>query len=241
MSESLATSEEGKAPQERYRFKPFFGSSHVWALEECRSFSFDSPVLDIGPGSGAIGHELRERGFRSLTAVEIDPRAREHAKTIYDRVEESLDPLEGEKYSLILLLDVLEHLTEPAPFLEKVVRLLEPGGTLLVSVPNVAHWSIRLSLLFGSFNYTERGLLDKTHYHFFTRSSLHSLIQKQGRLSIVREDSSIAPLQFVVPDHISKTKAFHLAAQLRLAAARLFPGLCAFQLLVRVQKQHFGR
>jgi SAM-dependent methyltransferase len=229
------------APQDRYLFKPFPGSSHVWALEECRPFAFTTRVLDIGPGNGAIGSALKERGFTDLTAVEIDERAREHIKPIYSRVEASLDPLEGERFGLVLLLDVLEHLTDPAAFLSRVVKLVEPGGTLLVSVPNVAHWSVRLMLLCGSFEYTERGILDKTHYHFFTRRSLHALLARQDRLMLMSEDASIAPVQFLVPERVSKTKVFHLFSKARLFAARCIPGLFGFQILVRVQKKHHGR
>ena len=161
-----------KAPQERYIFKPFYGSSHWWALNQIDKIPQSARVLDIGAGSGAIGKRLMEKGFQNLSAVEIDARARDYITPIYKAVHESLNPYKNEKFDLILLLDVLEHTATPEQFLNEILELLAPGGTILISVPNIAHWSIRFSLLFGIFNYTDRGLLDKTHLQFFARKRL---------------------------------------------------------------------
>ena len=80
----------------------------------------------------------------------------------------------------MVLADVLEHLREPARALRDATDLLREGGRLVLSVPNVAHGALRLALLQGRWSYTETGLLDRTHLHFFTRTSLFELVEGAG-------------------------------------------------------------
>jgi 2-polyprenyl-3-methyl-5-hydroxy-6-metoxy-1,4-benzoquinol methylase len=106
-----------KSVAERYQFKPFPGSSHFWVLEQIAALNPQTTaVLDIGAATGLIGKALHEHGFRNLTAVEIDPAARAELQTTYTQVEASIDPLTNNRYDLILLLDVLEHLPRPRHF-----------------------------------------------------------------------------------------------------------------------------
>jgi SAM-dependent methyltransferase len=221
---------------ERYLFKPFYGSSHLWALSILRDISVTSRVLDIGAGSGAIGRTLKESGVTELYAIEIDEKAAEHIGPIYKRVEDSIDAYEGQKFDVILLLDVLEHLTIPADFLRRVAELLSDGGIVLISVPNIAHWSVRIPLLFGIFNYQERGILDKTHYHFFTLRHLREMVTSVQGVKIECQSASIEPIEFLLPERVWRTKAFRFFSRARLAIAETFPGLFAYQLLLKLRK-----
>ena len=82
---------------------------------------------------------------------------------------------------LLLCLDVLEHLVNPWEAIRKLDRLLKPGGTLIVSVPNLRNYHIIADLAFrGQFTYTDSGTLDRTHLRFFTRSSAIELAQAAG-------------------------------------------------------------
>jgi SAM-dependent methyltransferase len=87
----------------------------------------------------------------------------------WDRVEQLLG---DERFDTIVFADVLEHLPDPVEALRRYRRLLAPGGKILVSVPNVAVWNVRLGLLLGRFRYTATGTLDRTHLRFFTRANL---------------------------------------------------------------------
>jgi len=80
----------------------------------------------------------------------------------------------------VLLLDVLEHLREPLAVLERAAAVLVPGGQIIASIPNVAHGAVRLALLRGSFEYTETGLLDRTHLRFFDRPAIEGLFRAAG-------------------------------------------------------------
>ena len=86
---------------------------------------------------------------------------------------------EGTGYDVVLCLDVLEHLVDPAGALA-ALRGLAPRGRALISLPNVAHWSLRKELLRGRWEYTESGLLDRTHLRFYTLDTARSLLSQAG-------------------------------------------------------------
>ena len=82
------------------------------------------------------------------------------------------------------MLDVLEHLTDPVLLLQRVAPVLDDGGWGVISLPNVAHASVRLALLEGRFTYTDVGLLDRTHLRFFDRTGVAQLFRNAGWQSI---------------------------------------------------------
>jgi SAM-dependent methyltransferase len=143
-------------------------------------------VLELGPATGYMSRVLRDRGC-AVTGIELDPRMAEVAHEHLDRLivgdVEALDlaaELGGERFDVILASDVLAHLKDPLRVLRELRPFLAEGGYLAASVPNVAHGSVRLALLEGSFPYSERGLLDVTHLRFFTRESLGELMDSAG-------------------------------------------------------------
>lgn len=143
-------------------------------------------VLDLGCATGALGVVLRERGSY-VAGVELDPSAAEAARAVLDRVvvgdlesPEVLDTFDEGSFDTIIFGDVLEHLRDPLPPLARALSLLAPGGSVVASIPNVAHASVRLALLAGHFRYTPTGLLDQTHLRFFTRSAVQALFKEAG-------------------------------------------------------------
>ncbi|HEV8575056.1 MAG TPA: glycosyltransferase, partial [Dehalococcoidia bacterium] len=143
-------------------------------------------VLEVGPATGYITKALSERGCR-VTCVESDPVAAEIASPFCERmIVASIEELDfaaafgDERFDVVMFGDVLEHLLDPSATLDKVKAVLAPQGSILASVPNVGHGSVRLALLRGEFSYSDRGLLDKTHLHFFTRKTLADLFAQSG-------------------------------------------------------------
>jgi 2-polyprenyl-3-methyl-5-hydroxy-6-metoxy-1,4-benzoquinol methylase len=143
-------------------------------------------VLELGCGSGHMSSVLRERGC-NIIGVEIDPQAAQAAGRTCERVIlGDLDYINfdreigNDRFDVVLLADVLEHLKDPLSVLRSVKRFLLPGGSIVISVPNVAHVSVRLALLAGQFPYGETGLLDQTHLRFLTRDSLEKLLRDAG-------------------------------------------------------------
>jgi SAM-dependent methyltransferase len=96
-------------------------------------------------------------------------------------IEEKLPDLPERSLDLILFLDVLEHLTNPWQTLRDIDCLLKPGGRFIISVPNIRNYHILSALLFkGRFDYTDDGILDRTHLRFFTLASAKKLAEASG-------------------------------------------------------------
>ena len=146
-------------------------------------------VLDLGCGSGETSGHLKEEGrIQWVCGVEGSPEAAEMAQKRLDRLLigdiEKIDfPFEEESFDLILTLDILEHLVDPWSTLKKLNRLLKPGGSIVVSIPNVRHYSVVIPLIFlGDWRYTQEGLLDSTHIRFFTGKTARRMFTQEGLL-----------------------------------------------------------
>ncbi|MDA8170996.1 MAG: class I SAM-dependent methyltransferase [Nitrospiraceae bacterium] len=85
------------------------------------------------------------------------------------------------RFDVLVFADVLEHVLNPEEVLKFFVNnYLKGNGQVIISLPNIANWRIRIQLLLGRFNYTQTGILDKTHLHFYTFKSARTLIQNCG-------------------------------------------------------------
>lgn len=220
----------------KYQFKPLKGSSHRWALDQLRGNVATSRILDVGAGGGGLGRCLREEGPRSLVAVEPDLRAHETLSGTYDKVYSGIDLVEGVLFDWILVMDVLEHTPSPESFLRQIRRLLAPGGKILISVPNVAHWSVRIPLFFfGRFEYQPMGIMDRTHLHFFYKRSFQRLCSSLPGCRVVLRSASIEPFELALPAWLGRSFLYRALIPLRLSVARMFPSLFAYQLLAVVE------
>ncbi|WP_258726391.1 class I SAM-dependent methyltransferase [Cellulomonas sp. NS3] len=155
-------------------------------------------VLDVGCATGYLGQAFMANGC-SVSGVELDPEAAERAAKILDEVVvadlEDVD-LVGHfgpgSFDVVVFGDVLEHLRDPERLLRRAVGLLADRGSVVISIPNVAHADLRLSLLQGRWEYSDRGLLDRTHVQFFTRRTLLEMLRRAG-LAAVEVRSTVAP------------------------------------------------
>lgn len=234
------------APQQRYLHKPFAGSSHTWAVRILDRFPLQqsSAALDIGTGAGMFGQYLADRGVGVRIGIDIDEEARAHCAPFYSRLAPSLESLLSEPeaayesmFDVVLMLDVLEHMAAPQDFFGRVIPLLKPGGLALISVPNIAHWTMRLSLLFGFFEYTNRGILDRTHLHFFTRRHFRSLWSTRSEVKVEELAVSISPIELMLPEFARHWVPLRWFAHLRRGAARVLPGLLGYQHLVALRRK----
>jgi 2-polyprenyl-3-methyl-5-hydroxy-6-metoxy-1,4-benzoquinol methylase len=146
----------------------------------------NSRVLDLGMADGSVAAMLKDMGCR-VWGVEIDEVAAEAARPVCKEVVvadlNTLDlarRFEGRRFDVILMLDILEHLSDPVAVLKSVKSVVAESGWGVISLPNVAHISLRLSLLEGHFSYTDVGLLDRTHLRFFDRAGVDDLLRQAG-------------------------------------------------------------
>ena len=114
----------------------------------------------------------------------------------------------GDRYDAVLFLDVLEHLRDPESVLRAARGWLRPGGVVLCSLPNVAHWRVRLALARGRFDYADNGLMDRTHLRWFTRASARDLVAGAG-YAVTWEDAAVPQHPRVrVPQRVLRPELF---------------------------------
>jgi SAM-dependent methyltransferase len=144
-------------------------------------------VLEVGCGQAGTLAWLKDSGIAAHTmGIELDPAAAALARPRVDRLiegdaEAAIDGLPAGSLDLVLCLDVLEHLVDPWRAMAQLARALRPGGSVILSVPNIRHYSVSLPLLCsGRWQYEEAGILDRTHLRFFTRAGAAALISGAG-------------------------------------------------------------
>src|SRR5689334_14033058 len=142
-------------------------------------------VLDVGCGTGATSAWLKTiYPAAYLIGLEGNPALRAELAANVD--EGHIVDLDGPlpdigTPDLVLLLDVLEHLARPERVLADVVARMSPDATVIISLPNIAHLAVAAKLLFlGRFDYSDAGILDRTHLHFYYRDSAVRLIRGAG-------------------------------------------------------------
>lgn len=221
---------------ERYHFKPLRGSSHWWAVKRLTGNVTNSCILDVGAGGGGIGRAIKGENPQLLVAVEIDTRSHSVLKECYDVVTADLSPIAHMRFDWIVLLDVLEHLPKPLQYLQGLRSLLNPGGSILISVPNVAHWSVRFPLFFfGSFEYQALGIMDGSHLQFFSRKGFLRLCKGLPHTTISEVSASIEPFELALPDYLSDNPLYRSLLPVRHRLACLLPGLMAYQHLAIIK------
>jgi 2-polyprenyl-3-methyl-5-hydroxy-6-metoxy-1,4-benzoquinol methylase len=190
LSQPRDSARQGRTPTRRYRWNPHPHGTHAVVL---RLVPPDTRVLDVGCASGYLGRGLRARGCET-SGIDADGEAIASARPFYrdvrqvdlDRVDEL--PWDESSFDVVVVADVLEHLLDPRRSLRLLTRYVRDGGYVVVSLPNVAHVSVRLPLLFGRFSYRDTGILDRTHLHLYTWNTALELARSCG-LEVVQTAS----------------------------------------------------
>ena len=157
-------------------------------------------VLDVGLLDAATSRARSSRAGARVVGIELDPDAAEAARAVLRRGARRRrrgawsSRSSRRRSTSIVCGDLVEHLRDPGAFLARLRPLLRPGGRLVLTTPNVANWAMRLSLLAGRWRYTERGILDRTHAHLFTRTTLAETLDAAGYRVVELDHTVPVPL-----------------------------------------------
>jgi 2-polyprenyl-3-methyl-5-hydroxy-6-metoxy-1,4-benzoquinol methylase len=221
---------------EKYTWKEIPGSSHDVLRRRIRALGSGLRLLDLGAAGGHLGRAVRDRCL-FLAGVEPESTQRSPASEGYDdwRATDAISAGEwSAPFDVVVCADVLEHLVQPERLLERIRGWLKPEGILLTSLPNVANIYVRLCLLAGRFPYAERGILDATHLHFYTRSSSRRLLEQAG--FFIRDSEPTAmPYELALPN-ISRGPLLSPLRGFAQASARLWPTLFGYQFVFEAKR-----
>ncbi len=167
--------------------RPYFEIANPEIPNLLRDLPRGLDVLDVGCGSGVHGAELKRIYGHRVVGVDLSEPSIRKAKTrlaeayVADVTKPEQYPFQaGRRFDVVMFSDVLEHLYDPLEVLTRHYPLLAPGGKVLISLPNIAIWNVRLALLAGRFEYQDTGTLDRTHVRFFTRRTFRQFEREAG-------------------------------------------------------------
>jgi SAM-dependent methyltransferase len=203
---------------------------------------FTSRVLEIGCGDGTTMRWLR--GIRQIdhaSGIELVPEIAREASSAFDEItvgniESMALNFAANSFDLIIALDVLEHMVDPWRIVRLCGDLLKPGGVMIASLPNIAHYSVSFALMLrGRWDYESEGLLDRTHLRFFVAQTVTDLLTSSG-LVAERVERNVIPPHFInrIPDRFGGRLMRWYAVKLlkHLRPAHLF----TYRYLIRVKK-----
>ncbi len=157
-----------------------------WLLDLVERRRAPGRLLEVGCGHGLLLDEARRRGWE-VRGLELSERSAKHGRDRYDLDirEEPFEALGNEEdgcWDAVLMIDVLEHLDDPRAAIERIRKLLAPGGALCVVTPDPGSLTAKLA---GSRWW---GLLP-AHSYLIPRKTLRELIIGQGL--ILSDDVSL--------------------------------------------------
>lgn len=216
-------------PGQKYPSKLEFDSTHSRVIQMIPA---GSRVLDLGSGIGAVGAALKDKGCHVVGCdMEMGPFTQSFDRFEIANLNEGLPNIRGEKFDYVLLLDVIEHLSAPEDFLDELRRLAAAcEAEVILTTANIGFIVMRLSLLFGRFEYGKRGILDLTHTRLFTFATMRRAMRAAGFEIGVSEGVGV-PLPFILESSWRTRLLMRLSERL----VHLLPTVFAFQILIRAK------
>ncbi len=199
-----------------------------------------SRVLDVGCGNGSLADILQSRRAAQVIGIEPDSNRAEIARSrgieVYcGLLTESLHEKYG-SFDVVLFADVLEHVPDPLQLIEHGLTCLKEKGSIVLSVPNAVHWSVRSMIVKGRFQYESWGILDATHLRWFTIETITQLLERAGLRIVESRMSSGTDLAVYknwpwtwIPDSV----VWHSVVQL----AKYWPSMFGCQIVVRAVRR----
>lgn len=182
-------------------------------------------IVELGCASGLTLLEIKKKtNIEYCVGLDINPAAISQGSSAIDKlavfdIEASNIPDYIHNMDAVLCLDVLEHLNSPLDALLKFKARLSENGCIVISLPNIQHYSVSFPLVFkGQWKMTDEGILDRTHLRFFTKSTILDLAT-EAKMAIQKIEPQIHRRR----DQIINKLTF-----------RLFEGLLSKQYVLRL-------
>ncbi len=216
-----------------YTFKDFEGSSHRILIGLIRRFARrGGTLLDLGAAGGELGAAVHDHFARTIGfEYDVDRigQLREHFDHAVIADLESVSRLPKDAAAVVLA-DIVEHLRDSTKLLKCVKESLGPDGLLFLSVPNIANITVRLGLLFGVFEYRDRGILDYTHLRFFTMRTIRRELENAGFRIVAIRGSSV-PIRLIV-GRVTPEPLLRLGERILTMITRVWRSLFAYQIIL---------
>jgi len=220
-----------------YTYKKSPYSSHQVILS-----LIDKPglALDLGGSNGLLTASLKEKGVDSI-GVDIAESAEVTATFLkYHQVDlNNFKKLNFKReFDYIIAADVLEHLYSAMGLLRQVRQFLKPEGKIIISLPNIALWFYRISLLIGRFYYSEKGILDEDHLRFYTLNTARQLINRSGYVISLIKPTSL-PFE-VIFESVGKSRLLRLVDKIYYGLAKIWPRMFSYQFIFLAKISSFS-
>ena len=199
-------------------------------------------LLDIGCGAGDNAALVKSRYSEcdifgiTHSAVEAELAQRHMVRCwVFDIEDELPDDLASRSFDTLIFSHILEHLREPAVVLNRFSQLLCGGGQVLIAVPNVLFWRMRVQFLLGRFEYESAGVLDDTHLRFFTYFTADQyLLSKSSDLELANKIAVGSVPLWLLRSHVFSRK---WTEHLDQWGSRHWPNLFGSQVLIKAVKR----
>ncbi len=216
----------------QYVQKLTFTSPHTLCLERVTG---GAKVLDLGCAGGYMGAELSRKRNCSVTGADVFPVVEPGLdRFLLHDLNSGPPSVDWNSYDYVIMLDVIEHLTQPEAFLEALRQALatNPRGEVMISTANVGFFVIRAMMLLGQFNYGKRGILDLTHTRLFTFASFRRAVTQSG--FVILETRGVpGPFPLALGDNI----ASRLLVRINEFLIKFSKELFSYQIFVRIKPQ----
>jgi len=143
-------------------------------------------ILEVGCGEGIFASSVKKNMKAEVWGVELSQEAAKKAEQVIDKVicadfTTVINSLPAHNFDCIVFNDVLEHIPDPFTLLEKIKVLLKENGCIVSSIPNVRYIGNLVELLWKKdWQYKDGGILDITHFRFFTKRSIERMFVNAG-------------------------------------------------------------
>lgn len=237
---------------------PYLEEVNEGVLKQVGAQGNGASVLDVGAGRGALGEALCRLGYQ-VWVIESNQMAVKDAALRVDQVicadlhdmNTINEHLKNKKFKYIIFSDVLEHVFDPITVLRNYLPLLADEGKILISLPNAVNWLNRLCVMFGMFNYTMTGVMDRTHVRFFTFKSAKKMLTA-SQCVVEKVDSTPFLIRAFLPfiklflkqqnnakclvdsSYYQLYKKYIYPLEYRIS--RMFPSLLAFNIIIVARK-----